>query len=130
MSPRKSLEAKAKRTACARAWRKANSEKVKAYRKAYRQRPGAKEKQKARMRKRLEEQKTWLLEYKKTHPCEKCGESHVACINFHHRNPKNKKFYISARSRRGFGTLKKEITKCQVLCANCHRKLHWSLKDN
>ncbi len=74
----------------------------------------------------IERRKTWLLEYKKTHPCEKYGESHPACIDFHHRNPVNKKFAISDNSRgKCLETLKKEIEKCKVLCANCHRKLEW-----
>lgn len=74
----------------------------------------------------IEKRKAWLFEYKKTHPCEECGESHPACIDFHHRNPENKKFAISDNGRgKCLETLKKEIAKCKVLCANCHRKFEW-----
>lgn len=79
----------------------------------------------AHNRNRMERRKAWILEYKKTHSC-KCGESHPACIDFHHRNPKDKKFEISDNTKgRSLKTLKEEVAKCIVLCANCHRKLHW-----
>jgi hypothetical protein len=60
--------------------------------------------------------------------CKQCGESHISCLVFHHRNPKEKNFTIAKMVS---GKMKKElileeIKKCDVLCANCHRKLHWS----
>lgn len=63
-------------------------------------------------------------DYKKTLSCSKCGESHPACLDFHHKG--NKEFNISNVIRRkSFKTIKKEIDKCIVLCANCHRKEHY-----
>ena len=80
----------------------------------------------AQNRKYIERRKAWLLDYKKTHPCEECGEAHPACIDFHHLNPENKKFAISDNGRgKCLETLKKEIAKCRPLCANCHRKFEW-----
>jgi len=49
-------------------------------------------------------------------------------LEFHHRNPKTKKRSISEMFHNGdsLKTLEKEIKKCDVLCANCHKKEHAS----
>lgn len=59
--------------------------------------------------------------------CESCGESHIACLDFHHLNPEEKDMNVSRAVADGWGLerIKKEIEKCKVLCANCHRKLHY-----
>lgn len=58
--------------------------------------------------------------------CDVCGESHPACLDFHHRNPVEKSFTISNLSWKvSTEKLFDEIAKCDILCANCHRKLHW-----
>lgn len=59
--------------------------------------------------------------------CQRCGENHPACLSFHHRDEKTKKFNISqeaVRRNRSLEYLQDEIAKCDVLCENCHRKLH------
>ena len=72
-------------------------------------------------RKRTEE----LENYKKTLSCKKCGESRFYLLDFHHRNPEEKEYAISDNPRAGLETIKKEIAKCDVLCANCHREWHY-----
>jgi hypothetical protein len=69
----------------------------------------------------------WLNQKKSTLKCEKCGEPHIACIQFHHLKSKDKDFSIGHAIYHGFSIKKieSEISKCQVLCANCHFKLHW-----
>jgi hypothetical protein len=72
----------------------------------------------------------WYEEMKSGLACLRCGESHPACIEFHHRNPAEKEFDISA-ARRGEFALEKlltELAKCDALCANCHLKLHWEVR--
>jgi hypothetical protein len=72
----------------------------------------------------------WFMEYKKTLVCENCGENHPACLEFHHVDPKQKKFSVSnRRDRPSKEGLLKEIAKCRVLCANCHRKEHHNLRE-
>jgi hypothetical protein len=63
----------------------------------------------------------WMLNYLKKNPCE-CGEDHPAALDFDHI--KNKKFNISRALINGASlkTIKEEISKCVVRCANCHRK--------
>jgi hypothetical protein len=74
--------------------------------------------------------KAWYKEYKKQLQCIVCGEDHPACLQFHHRNKEEKSFTIGDLARRP--TSKKrlldEIAKCDVLCVNCHAKLHWEEK--
>ena len=57
----------------------------------------------------------------------KCGESHPSCLDFHHRNPDEKEIAIGDVDNRKWSKEKilKEIAKCDVLCANCHRKHHF-----
>ena len=71
-----------------------------------------------------------IIAYKLEHPC-KCGESHPAALQFHHRNPAEKTIEVSAVLRRGWSIKKldEEIAKCDVICANCHLKLHWNEKQ-
>jgi hypothetical protein len=68
----------------------------------------------------------FIDEYLKTHPCVDCGESHPATLEFDHRDPSKKRYAIG--SGRGSGilpkSLMKEMEKCDVRCANCHRKRH------
>lgn len=69
-----------------------------------------------------------LAEIRAERGCERCGEKHPACLEFHHRDEALKKFSISqeaVRKNRKLEDLLEEIAKCAVLCANCHRKLHW-----
>lgn len=65
--------------------------------------------------------------------CIKCGETYLAALDFHHREPKDKLFGISQFYRlqsKIYPTcgglspmaLFDEIDKCDVLCSNCHRK--------
>jgi hypothetical protein len=63
-------------------------------------------------------------EYKKTKKCSICPESRWYTLDFHH--VKTKKYTISAMVRKGISwrNIKKEIAKCIIVCANCHRELH------
>lgn len=65
----------------------------------------------------------WLAEYFKTHPCVDCGETDPIVLDFDHRDGTKKKFAISQRiGRCSLHTLLTEIAKCDVRCANCHRR--------
>lgn len=56
--------------------------------------------------------------------CQKCGEKDPSCLDFHHRDPSTKEGHIGEFRRFGKARLLAEIAKCDVLCANCHRKHH------
>jgi hypothetical protein len=67
----------------------------------------------------------WVKEYKNTHPCVKCGESNPVCLIFHHRDPSTKKFNVGMRTTNVVkDELVEEMKKCDVMCLNCHAKLH------
>ena len=72
----------------------------------------------------------WLREYKIGLSCS-CGESHPACLDFHHKDPSMKIDNIGNLASRGWSikNILKEINKCDVVCANCHRKLEWNKKQ-
>jgi hypothetical protein len=72
----------------------------------------------------------WLREYKSTLSCCICGFSHPAAIDFHHRDPKEKIFNISIGPTIGktIIQIKKEIDKCDIVCSNCHRIIHYKQK--
>ena len=70
----------------------------------------------------------WLNQKKSTLSCEMCGQNHPATLQFHHINPKKKELSISAAVGINGWSIKrieKEISKCKILCANCHFILHW-----
>ena len=68
--------------------------------------------------------RTKLLEYLLDHPCKKCGEDDPIVLDFDHVNRASKEVAISNMIRGGFAweRILAEIKKCQVLCANCHRR--------
>lgn len=100
-------EAKAKNVARVKAWTDANREHYREY-----------------CRNRRAKTSKWLQEYK-SQGCMNCGELHLACLDFHHRDATKKKFNIGVRSSAvAMQTLIEEVAKCDILCANCHRKLH------
>lgn len=55
--------------------------------------------------------------------CQSCGEKDPICLDFNHLG--NKVDNISNMSRRfSWRSIIDEIARCQVICANCHRKHH------
>lgn len=80
----------------------------------------------ARVALRKTKLREWLDEYRKGLSCNRCGENHPACLDFHHKDAKEKDFSLGNVKAMGWGREKllSEIKKCVVVCANCHRKLH------
>lgn len=76
---------------------------------------------------RRKELKKWFREYKSTLSCIKCGESHPSCLDFHHRDPSLKDLNMQQVILYGWSRKRilEEIERCDVLCANCHRKHHY-----
>ena len=58
--------------------------------------------------------------------CEICGyDKYIGALDFHHKDPSQKKFNIAAAKLRQFNNETiEELDKCQMLCANCHREVH------
>ena len=55
--------------------------------------------------------------------CMDCPETDPIVLEFHHRNPDEKLFTIGrATGTESVPKLLAEIEKCDVVCANCHRR--------
>lgn len=88
---------------------------------------GNKEQQAAANAKRRQEILEWWRAFKATLSCVWCSESHPACLDSHYREPTEKDTTLQQMLLCGYskqGVLA-EVAKCDVLCANCHRKHHW-----
>jgi hypothetical protein len=74
--------------------------------------------------KRGEVARKYVWDYLSSHGCEECPESDPRFLEFHHRDPKTKKYNVSnmTNGRYSIQTIQKEIAKCRVLCVKCHRK--------
>lgn len=58
--------------------------------------------------------------------CEDCGGVlHYSVYEFHHRDPTQKDLRGNQLKRLGWQTVRAELGKCDLLCANCHRMRHW-----
>ena len=63
----------------------------------------------------------YLIEYFVAHPCADCGETDPVVLEFDHL--RDKRVEISAALHgRNWQTILDEIEKCEVVCANCHRR--------
>ncbi len=55
-----------------------------------------------------------------------CGYNKcLSALEFHHIDPLKKDFNISQFRTTSFESIKKELDKCDLLCANCHREIHY-----
>lgn len=69
--------------------------------------------------------------YKDTLYCIKCGENDNFCLDFHHLDSEEKEKEVSSLVKYGnWKNLMEEISKCVVLCKNCHVKTHRYGLDN
>lgn len=58
--------------------------------------------------------------------CQICGETNIYVLCFHHIDSSQKEFSLSGSNRRkSFEHIKHELDKCQLLCINCHKELHY-----
>lgn len=76
--------------------------------------------------KRRKELKILGIEYKGG-KCKICGYNKcIASLDFHHEDPTQKEYGISSNgSTISWEKLKIELDKCILLCACCHRELHY-----
>lgn len=57
--------------------------------------------------------------------CSICGyDKCIQALQFHHLDPNKKDIGVSTNLSTDFDKLKKEVEKCILVCANCHREIH------
>ena len=112
------------------AWRKKNKKKIAKKVKEYA------EKHKERIAKIKAEKyaakKEFVWNYKLSHPCVDCGETDPIVLEFDHINPNEKEATVANMLGRtaSLEKIKAEIDKCEVRCANCHRRKHYYENTN
>lgn len=72
----------------------------------------------ARRRREANQRRVW--DYLLAHPCEDCGETDPIVLDFDHQ--RDKVANVSALFGHPWSTILAEIEKCEVVCANCHRR--------
>ncbi len=83
-----------------------------------------KEDQLRKQRETKAKRKLWAIEYLGG-CCQRClSVFHPAVFEFHHRNPLEKDKDPSKMLLLKLETLRAELDKCDLLCANCHRLIH------
>ena len=109
-----------KKAAYAKAYREANREETNAYAKAY-QKANREE-----LKAKRDERNLMIFNYKGAE-CNHCGLSepkHLEIYDYHHVDPDTKLYSVSNILKGPIERLRTEVDKCLLLCSNCHRKEH------
>ena len=71
-----------------------------------------------------------MIEYKGG-SCTRCGyNKYQGALDFHHLDPKEKDFNPGHLKKYKFDDkIKKELDKCILVCSNCHREIHYEIKQ-
>ena len=77
-------------------------------------------------KKTYDEKMNYFRKYKAERGCIICGEKDPLVLDFHHREPSDKKHSIMYMISGEYSVSKilEEIKKCDVVCANDHRRIH------
>jgi hypothetical protein len=79
-------------------------------------------------RKQKRARRQWLVAYKETLSCTRCGFSFAdrpECCDFHHTpEPASRPHALYVATSTSDKALKEELKKCVPICANCHRTVH------
>ena len=72
---------------------------------------------------RFIENTQYVCEFLEEHPCVDCGEDDIVVLEFDHvRGNKEKEISLLIQDSASLETLKLEIEKCDIRCANCHKR--------
>lgn len=78
---------------------------------------------KDRRKRYTEECRKWIKQYLLEHPCIDCGESNPVVLEFDHvRGIKLENVSRMIGHNFSLSSVKNEVAKCDIRCANCHRK--------
>lgn len=65
-----------------------------------------------------------IIAYLREHPCVDCGEADIIVLDFDHDDPLTKIKSVASMmgAASSWPAIEREIKKCTVRCANCHRR--------
>jgi len=63
-----------------------------------------------------------VVNYLKSHPCVDCGEPDFVVLEFDHQGGKEFNISDGIQGQLSIERIDSEIGKCDVVCANCHRR--------
>ena len=71
---------------------------------------------------RCAEARDWVNNYKMERGCTDCGYAvHPHALDLDHLPQYEKLFTVADQMHRHIDSVKAEVSKCEVVCANCHR---------
>lgn len=73
-------------------------------------------------KKRIVEVKQYVIQYLSQKSCVDCNESDMVVLEFDHKENKYKSISEMVKNGTAIKKIKYEIEKCEVRCANCHRR--------
>jgi hypothetical protein len=73
-------------------------------------------------RNRKERNRSFVFDYLMKNPCIDCGETDPRVLEFDHRGDKLANISDLMKSVTSLEKIEDEINKCDVRCANCHRR--------
>lgn len=77
----------------------------------------------AQVRERRKTSQREVMRYLATHPCVDCGLADPVVLEFDHRDRAEKVMNVATMmASRRWPRVRAEIDKCDVRCANCHRR--------
>lgn len=119
---------KAEKLEHSRAWREANPDKVKEIGKRYRDNHPLNTEERRALRDKYPDRNDLIrkiaLYYGCCNPGCPCRTSGYVAVELDFHHPGDKESGISKMKRRPKSEIAKEINRCVVLCANCHRRVH------
>src|SRR5258708_29735036 len=69
-----------------------------------------------------EKVRNYLWKYLSSHYCKDCGEKDILVLEFDHKGNKYKEIARMITGRYSLARVINEVEKCEVRCANCHRR--------
>ncbi len=95
-------------------------------RQRYNSNVSVKKQQQELAKKRIRRNKIFIRKYLAIHPCIDCGETDLMVLDFDHvRGKKTADVSQMVGKGRSLEAISNEICKCEIRCANCHRRKTW-----
>ena len=91
------------------------------YMAVYRNRPGQKTYTRKKQKEYKARNRSFVARIKRRFGCRCCGLKNPVCLDFHHLKDKKINIGEMIGMTHSIETIKAEMRKCIILCANCHR---------